>query len=322
MLPTAIKMPGYITVSVTDVESEPLPEVAVTTIGYVPAGVPVCVLTCCPDDELPAGAPQAVKPTAIRSNEARTNCGASRSPPRMARSPRPSTMPNAAIHNAVMGKDRRGKLGETGNEAVECAIVVMESVTGVFPLPAGIVAGENDAVTPEGNGVATAKVTALAVVVFAGTTMRVKFASWPAVTEVIGVTTFTLKSSTINVNAEVVPPPGAGLLTEILREPLWAKSVAGSTALSEVEPTYVVARELPLTRTVELVLKFVPVTLTVTAALPAGSVEGTRLLVPGNGLFTVNVVTSDGLPPGFATVTNGVPAAAIAAAGIAACNCV
>src|SRR5258708_34108253 len=60
----------------------------------------------------------------------------------------------------------------------------------------------------------------------------------------------------------------------------------------------------------------------VIAAFPAGTVDGERLLVPGTGLFTVNVVTSDGLPPGFATVTNGVPATAIALEGIAPCSCV
>ena len=89
-----------------------------------------------------------------------------------------------------------------------------------------------------------------------------------------------------------------------------------------MELTKVVVRVLPPTRTVELVLKPVPVTLRVTAAFPAATVDGERLLAPGNGLFTVNVVTRDGLPPGFATVTNGVPATAIALAGIAACNCV
>ncbi len=119
-----------------------------------------------------------------------------------------------------------------------------------------------------------------------------------------------------------MPPPGIGLFTVMFNVPLWAKSLAGRAALSDVELTWVVARELPLTRTVELVLKFVPVTLRVAAALPAGTLEGERLLAPGTGLLTINVVTREGLPPGFPTVTNGVPATAMALAGIAACNSV
>jgi hypothetical protein len=117
-----------------------------------------------------------------------------------------------------------------------------------------------------------------------------------------------------------VPPPGAGLLTVMFSVPLWAKSLIGRAAVSDVELKKVVARELPLTRTVELVVKFVPVTLRVTGALPAGTLEGERLLAPGTGLLTKNDFTRDGLPPGFATVTKGVPATAMSLAGIAACN--
>ena len=75
-----------------------------------------------------------------------------------------------------------------------------------------------------------------------------------------------------------------------------------------------------MTRTAELAVKFVPVTPTVRAALPAGTLGGETLLAAGTGLFTVNVTSNDGEPPGFATVTNGVPATAIALAGMAACN--
>ena len=67
-------------------------------------------------------------------------------------------------------------------------------------------------------------------------------------------------------------------------------------------------------------MKFVPVTLRVTAGSPAETVAGEMPLAPGTGLFTVNVVTSEGLPPGFDTVTKGVPATAMALAGMAACS--
>ena len=204
----------------------------------------------------------------------------------------------------------------------ECAVVVTVIITVVVPLPAGIV--------PEGEKVAIAfagtpdavNVTALEVVLFAGTIIKPKFAGCPAVTGGAGVCKFRLKSSTVNVNAEVVPPPGVGFLTEMLSAPLWARSLASTAAFREVEFTNVVVREAPFTSTVELVLKFVPVTLSVAAGFPAGKLEGEMLPAPGTGLFTVKVVTTDGGPFGFATVTNGVPATAMALAGMVACNSV
>jgi hypothetical protein len=215
--------PGYITVSDTVVESEPLPEVAVTVIGYTPAGVPVCGLICWPDEDPPPGAPQAVMPAAIRSNVASTNCGAKRTaPPRAARTPRLSSTPNAAIHSTETGKNRSGLLGEAGNEAAVCGVVVMESIMDVFPLlPAGIVADcEKVAVAPDGSPDAV-NVIAFAVMVFNGTTtIKLKFAGCPAVTAAVGVGTFTLKSSTVTAKADVVPPPGAGLFTEMFNVPL------------------------------------------------------------------------------------------------------
>jgi hypothetical protein len=69
-------------------------------------------------------------------------------------------------------------------------------------------------------------------------------------------------------------------------------------------------------------LKLVPVTCRVIAALPGAALEGERWLCCGTGLFTVNVTTTDGSAPGFVTVTIGVPATAIAPAGIVPCNSV
>jgi hypothetical protein len=65
-------------------------------------------------------------------------------------------------------------------------------------------------------------------------------------------------------------------------------------------------------------LKLDPVTFRVSAALPAAALDGERRLSCATGLFTVNVTTVDGALPGFATVTSGVPATAMALAGIAA----
>ena len=50
--------------------------------------------------------------------------------------------------------------------------------------------------------------------------------------------------------------------------------------------------------------------------------EGAVTLKSATGLLTVNDTTTDGFPPGFATVTSGVPATAMALAGMAACNSV
>ena len=110
-------------------------------------------------------------------------------------------------------------------------------MTGVVPLPAGIAAeGVKLAVAPLGNPVVVND-TALAVVVFAGTSVKLKSADWPATTEALEVDEVILKSSTINARADVVPPPGLGLFTVMLNVPLCAKSLARRAALSEVELT-------------------------------------------------------------------------------------
>jgi len=309
----------YITVIMTVVLSDPLPDAAVTTIGYVPAGVPVVGLSCWGNDPVE---PHAARPATITNKKANKHGKANRRI-RACRTSRPSPiskivrLPNCS--NGLCGQNPGGKLlAVTG----ECGVVVMVSVTVALALPAAMVAdGVKDAAAPCGTPVAVSK-TAFAVVAFAGTIIRPKVAGWPAGMESAGVCTFNLKSSTTTINAEVVPPPGAGLFTVTLSVPLWAKSLAVRAAFSDVELTNVVTRELPLTRTVELELKFVPDMLSVIAAFPAGTEEGERLLAPGTGLFTVKVVTTEGRPPGFATVTNGVPATAMAVAGMAACSCV
>jgi len=81
-----------------------------------------------------------------------------------------------------------------------------------------------------------------------------------------------------------------------------------------------VGRAVPLIKILEDALKFAPVTFSVKAPLPGAAPEGVRELSSGTGLFTVNVTTVEGRPPGFATVTIGVPATAIALAGMLACN--
>src|SRR5258708_3966293 len=129
-----------------------------------------------------------------------------------------------------------------------------------------------------------------------------------------------MKSGTVTCQAEDSPPPGAGLTTRIFKkifeEPLFMKSLAGRAAVNVVELMSVVGRAEPFTSTTELEMRFVPVTVKVTAGLPGATVDGDTLATMGTGLFTVNVKTTEGLPPGFITVTYGVPAVAIALDGM------
>jgi hypothetical protein len=98
--------------------------------------------------------------------------------------------------------------------------VAMESVIDVTPLPAGIVAeGERLAVAPVGKP-DRVNSTGFAIVVFEGVIVKLNIPGLPATTEIIGVETLTLKSSTTIVSAAVGPPPGAGLSTTMFSAPL------------------------------------------------------------------------------------------------------
>ena len=72
--------------------------------------------------------------------------------------------------------------------------------------------------------------------------------------------------------------------------------------------------------TVEVVTKFVPVSVIKNGPLPVGADAGLRLVRDGTGLFTVKVSTAVVPPPGAGlfTVTGRVPAWAIKLAGIVA----
>lgn len=72
----------------------------------------------------------------------------------------------------------------------------------------------------------------------------------------------------------------------------------------------------------EELLKLVPETSSESAPLPGGALDGVSELTCGAGLFTVNVMTVEGRLPGLDTVTIGVPATAMALAGMLACNSV
>ena len=99
-------------------------------------------------------------------------------------------------------------------------------------------------------------------------TVKVKAAS-PAVL-LFGNSVLTVGTGLLTVNdLELdVPPPGAGLETVIGNVPVAAISGAGISAVNCVELTRVVARASPLKLRTELLLKFVPVAISVNAPVP------------------------------------------------------
>jgi len=86
--------------------------------------------------------------------------------------------------------------------------------------------------------------------------------------------------------------------------------------------TNVVVRLPPFQRTTDELLKFVPVAVSVNAALPATALVGEIELSVGAGLLIVNVEAPEVPPPGVGlkTVTEVVPAVAMSAALIWACS--
>ena len=126
----------------------------------------------------------------------------------------------------------------------------------------------------------------------------------------------------VNVCALEAPPPGVGLKTVTGAVPAVAMSFARICAWSWVLLRKVVVRIAPFQRTTDELLKFVPVAVSVNAALPASALGGEIELSVGTGLLIVNVEAPEGPPPGVGlnTVTEAVPAVAMSAAVIWACS--
>ena len=108
--------------------------------------------------------------------------------------------------------------------------------------------------------------------------------------------------------------------------PAVAMSFAGICAMSG-PPLSVVGRSFPFQRMTELGTKFVPITAKVKACVPTGAQLGSRELIVGIWLVSLLMAKLTMLelpPPGaeLVTITATVPAEAIAAAGMAAVNCV
>ena len=80
-------------------------------------------------------------------------------------------------------------------------------------------------------------------------------------------------------------------------------SVAKICAVNCVALTKVVARATPLKRTTELLLKLVPLTVSVKAVSPAVLLVGLMLLNIGTGLLTVKLTGLDSPLPGVGLKT-------------------
>ena len=128
----------------------------------------------------------------------------------------------------------------------------------------------------------------------------------------------------VNVREVEVPPPGVGLKTVTAAVPAFAISAADTAAVSRVPFTKVVVRAVPFHLTVELLMKFVPLSVSVNAEPPAVAELGAILDKPGTGFcggpteLMVKVCVDEVPPPGagLKTMTAAVPVEARALAGI------
>ncbi len=112
---------------------------------------------------------------------------------------------------------------------------------------------------------------------------------------VVGVTE---KSVIVNVSAFDVPPPGVGFTTVTAAVPAAATSAAVMAAVNCVALTNVVVRALPFHCTADVLMKFVPFTVSVNAAPPTGPMAGASEVSVGTGFdaVIVNVSAFDVVP--------------------------
>jgi hypothetical protein len=86
-----------------------------------------------------------------------------------------------------------------------------------------------------------------------------------------------------------VPPPGAGLVTVTAGVPVEAMLAAGMAAVNCMELTNVVAGADPPKLTIEPATKFVPLIVSVKAALPASVLFGEIEAIVGAGIDPLDV---------------------------------
>ena len=87
----------------------------------------------------------------------------------------------------------------------------------------------------------------------------------------------------VNVELPLIPPPGVGVETDTVADPTLATNVDATEAVNCVALTYVVVSDVPFHRIVDPLMKLLPVTVNVNAALPATLVFGLMELKTGIG---------------------------------------
>ena len=114
-------------------------------------------------------------------------------------------------------------------------------------------------------------------------------------------------ANTLNDCATEGPPPGPGLTTVTATVLAELMSPAAIWAVSWVLLTNVVGRATPFHWTIEVLRKFVPVTVSGKAIPPAATLVGASAVIAGTGLFpagfTVNGLAADEPPPGAGVKT-------------------
>src|SRR5579872_2094 len=113
-------------------------------------------------------------------------------------------------------------------------------------------------------------------------------------------------------------PPGFSTMT--LAAPAVVNSEESTSALSCVPLTIVVGSGVPFQTIADPAMKFDPVAINWKAGLPADAVAGLMALSAGTSADTVIVCGLLLEPPGFTTVTNRVPVAALSCAPTCACS--
>jgi len=111
----------------------------------------------------------------------------------------------------------------------------------------------------------------------------------------------------------------AGVLTVTLADPIWARSAAGTDALSVLLPLNDVVRAAPFHCTTEEGVKPVPVMVMAVTAVPAKIEFGVRDVITGVGgpmMVMVTALEIDGFAPGVLTVTVADPVWARSVAGM------
>ena len=115
-----------------------------------------------------------------------------------------------------------------------------------------------------------------------------------------------------NATAVELPPPGAGLCTEIWLAELPVRSAAGTVAFTSVALTKVLASVTPFHAITEVETNPDPVTSTKVSVDPASTLVGSILAIVGTGLFTAKSTAADVPPPGDGLTTVNFAIAAVA----------